>query len=106
MSRELLAGLRDTFQEIDVRLPARRAHWFEFRVLQLAILKLWIDAGNYADAYRKSIDVPVSTNPWSELVAYRGMLAHALPNELNLDRVYAESSDVARILTEVDNAST
>jgi len=48
--------------------------------------------------------VPVATDPWTDLVAYRGVLAHALPGEVNLDRVYYESGEVQRILDEV-NAS-
>lgn len=49
MSTELLTGLRRTLIEIDQRLPSNPVHWREFRVLQLAIMKLWIDAGNYAE---------------------------------------------------------
>lgn len=101
----LVTGLRQTLIEISQRRPVHVDHWNASRVLQLAIMKLWIDAGNYAEMYRKASGVPVATDPWTDLVAYRGVLAHALPNEINLDRVYAESGDVQRILDEVNAAA-
>jgi len=101
---DLITGLRQTLIEISQRRPVYVDQWNESRVLQLAVMKLWIDAGNYAEMYRKAMGVPVATDPWTDLVAYRGVLAHALPCEVNLDRVYYESGEVQRILDEV-NAS-
>jgi hypothetical protein len=102
---DLLSGLRQTLIEISQRRPTNVDQWNESRVLQLAVMKLWIDAGNYAELYRRAIGVPVATDPWTDLVAYRGVLAHALPSEVNLARVYAESGDVQRILDEVNEAA-
>ena len=102
---ELVTGLRQTLIEISQRRPVYVDQWNESRVLQLAIMKLWIDAGNYAEMYRKAIGVAVATDPWTDLVAYRGVLAHALPSEINLDRVYAESGNVQRLLDEVNAAA-
>ena len=50
-------------------------------------MKLWIDAGNYAQAFRREMGLPVRTQPWSVLVGYRGVLAHQLPEDRSDERL-------------------
>ena len=74
-------------------------------MLQLAVMKLWIDAGNYAEAYRRAIDVAARVEPWSQLVGYRGILAHQLPEDLNPDRLWYDVNDSPRVLADIDTAT-
>lgn len=102
---EFLAGLRRTLAEIIQLVPASRAAWDRDRVLQLAVMKLWIDAGNYAESYRRAIGVAAGVEPWSGLVGYRGILAHQLPEDLNHDRLWYDVNDSAAVLADVDTAT-
>lgn len=101
---ELLAGIRRTLAEIIQLVPESRAVWDDDRLLQLAIMKLWIDAGNYAESYRRAIGVATRVEPWSGLVGYRGILAHQLPDDLNFDRLWYDVHDAPHMLTDVNNA--
>lgn len=101
----LLAGLRRTLAKIVQLVPASRDAWTRDRVRQLAVMKLWIDAGNYADAYRRAIGVPNRMEPWSGLVGYRGILAHQLPEDLNDDRPWFDVNDAFRVLADVNAAA-
>jgi len=47
-------------------------------------MKSWIDPGNDAEVHRLEIGVPVRTDPWSELVAFRAILAHTPPRNSTL----------------------
>lgn len=85
---EFLAALRRTLAEIIQLVPDSRDAWDQNRVLQLAVMKLWIDAGNYAESYRRAIGAAARVEPWSGLVGYRGILAHQLPEDLNYDRFW------------------
>ena len=102
---DLLAGLRRTLIEITNRTPSTRELWDENRVLQLAMMKLWIDAGNYAEAYRKAPSVPHRISPWSDLVGYRGFLSHELPENVGADRFWDETHDASELLAEVNAAA-
>lgn len=74
-------------------------------MLQLAVMKLWIDAGNYAESYRRAIGAAARVEPWSGLVGYRGILAHQLPEDLNYDRVWYDVSDASRVLADINTAA-
>lgn len=99
---ELLAGLRRTLAEIVQLVPKSRDAWDEDRVLQLAVMKLWIDVGNYAEAYRKAIGVATRVEPWSGLVGYRGILSHQLPEDLSYDRLWYDVNAASRVLADID----
>jgi len=60
----------------------------------------WITAGNLAEIYRIERGVTTGIEPWSELVGYRHLLAHAL--DISSDRVSADTiADLERILSGV-----
>jgi len=99
---ELLAALRRTLAEIVRLVPESRADWDRERLLQLAVMKLWIDVGNYAEFYRLAIEVGTRVEPWSGLVGYRGILAHQLPEDLNDDRLWEDVRDASQALMDVD----
>lgn len=67
-------------------------------LLRLAIQRLWITAGNYAEAYRVAAGVEAGVAPWSELCGYRSVLAHMLPEEISDDRVWFETIEGAQRL--------
>lgn len=71
-------------------------------VVRLAVERLWITAGNLAEVYRIERGVTTGVEPWSELVGYRHLLAHALPGDISSDRVFADTiADLERILSAV-----
>jgi hypothetical protein len=52
--------------------------------------------------YRIERGVTTGVEPWSELVGYRHLLAHALPGDISSDRVFADTiADLERILSAV-----
>lgn len=98
---ELMEALRQTLTEIIDLTPKSREAWEQDRVLRLAVMKLWIDAGNYAEAYRRAIGAATRVQPWSGLVGYRGVLAHQPPEELNDDRLWYDVNDAQDLLAAV-----
>jgi len=102
---EFLAGLRRTLTEITQLVPESRDAWDRGRVLQLAVMKLWIDAGNYAESYRKAAGLAAGVEPSSGLVGYRGILAHLLPEDLNPDRLWYDMNDAGAVLADIDDAT-
>ena len=102
---EPLEGIRRTLTEIIQLVPESRHAWDEDRLLQLAVMKLWIDVGNYAESYRRAIGVATRVEPWSGLVGYRGILAHQLPEDLNHDRLWYDVHDAPHALAEVNAAA-
>jgi hypothetical protein len=52
------------------------------RLVRWSFERLWVFAGNLADAYCAETGVPVAVEPWSELVAERNVLAHYLPDAI------------------------
>ena len=102
---ELLAAIRRTLGEITQLVPESRDAWDENRLLQLAVMKLWIDAGNYAESYRRAVGVPARAEPWSGLVGYRSILAHQPPEDLNQDRLWFDVREALHTLAEVNAAA-
>ncbi len=99
---ELLGALVAALEELRQLLPDDKVLWDGQALIRLAVERLWITAGNLAEAYRLAKGLPAGIDPWAELAGYRNLLAHALPGDLSPDRVYADSvADVARILGEV-----
>ena len=99
---EALDALIATLEQLDELLPHDKASWDSDVVIRLAVERLWISAGNLAEAYRMEQGVPTGVEPWSELAGYRHLLAHALPGDLSPDRVFADTiADLGRILNDL-----
>lgn len=90
---ELLAGLVRTLDDLATLAALGRPRYDSDPLVRLAVQRLWITAGNYAEAYRISVGGLVAENPWSELYGYRSVLAHALPEEINDERVWFETAE-------------
>jgi uncharacterized protein with HEPN domain len=99
---QLLASLETTLLQIQTLAPSDKAAWDGDGVLQLAVERLWITAGNAAEEYRKAADMPSGVGPWAELYSFRSLLAHALPGQVSSARVWSESvTDLPRLLGQV-----
>lgn len=99
---DLLAGLFRTLEHLARLAAFGRERYDADLLIRLAVQRLWITAGNYAEAYRSAAGVETGTQPWSELYGYRSVLAHMLPEEINDDRVWFETLDgVQRLRNEL-----
>jgi uncharacterized protein with HEPN domain len=101
-SAALLATLESTLRRIETLTPSGKPAWDADEVRQLAVERLWIAAGNLAEAYRKAAELPPGVEPWAELYGFRSVLAHALPGDISSDRVWHETTDdLPRLLAQV-----
>jgi len=99
---EALNGLVETLQRLQRILPADKVTWDSNELVRLASERLWITAGNAAEEYRRAAGVDAGMEPWAELSGYRNRLAHALPEDLSTDRIWADTTaDLPRILIQV-----
>lgn len=99
---DLLAGLSRTLEHLSRIAALGRDRYDGELLLRLAIQRLWITAGNYAEAYRVAAGLEAGTPPWSELYGYRSVLAHMLPEEISDDRVWFETVEgVGRLRAEL-----
>lgn len=99
----LLAVLDSTLRQIQALTPPAKPAWDADEVRQLAIERLWIIAGNAAEAYRKTAELLPGVEPWAELYGFRSVLAHALPGDIASDRVWHETTvDLPRLLDQVE----
>jgi uncharacterized protein with HEPN domain len=89
---QLLDALEATLLRIESLTPADKALWDTDEVLRLAVERLWITAGNTAEEHRRTAGVAPGIDPWAQLYTFRSVLAHALPDELSSDRVWAETT--------------
>jgi hypothetical protein len=89
---ELLVALLGTLDELADLVELGRQRWDADRLVRLAVQKLWIDAGNYAEQYRMAVGIAAGVQPWSALYGYRSVLAHQLPEDLSEDRVWQDST--------------
>lgn len=62
---ELLGALPTTLVRIQQIAPDSKTSWDTDEVRQLAIERLWITAGNLAEAYRKAVGLPAGVEPWA-----------------------------------------
>lgn len=100
---ELLSSLTRELKAIEQLVARGRAAWEGDELLRLAIERRWITAGNYAERYRVAAGIPVATDPWTELYDYRCLLAHAVPELLDSDRIWHDTiSDVGRLCQAVE----
>jgi uncharacterized protein with HEPN domain len=101
-SDEALHDLVDILKQLRQIFPREKETWNREIMVQLAVERLWITAGNLAEEYRIQKGIAVGVEPWSELIGFRHLLAHALPQDLSSDRVFADTaSDLGRILDQV-----
>lgn len=104
MAAELLAGLRRALDQLAGLSALGRGRYDADVLVRLAIQRIWISVGNYAEAYRLSAGVATGAQPWSEMYGYRSVLAHMLPEEINDDRVWFETVEgVDRLRGELGN---
>lgn len=98
----ILDALVATLEQLKQVFPGDKASWNDEILVLLAVERLWITAGNLAEAYRIDRGIAAGIEPWSELVGYRHLLAHALPGDVSSVRVFADTAtDLDRILAEV-----
>ncbi len=99
---EALDALVATLEQLRQVFPVDRAAWDNRLPVRLAVERLWITAGNLAETYRMERGIAAGVEPWSALVGYRNLLAHALTGDISSDRVYADTAaDLHRILMDV-----
>ncbi len=97
-----LAGLSRRLEHLSQLAALGRERYDADVLLRLAIQRLWITAGTYAEAHRVAAGIQAGTAPWSELYGYRSVLAHMLPDEINDDRVWFETIEgVERLRAEL-----
>lgn len=100
---ELLSSLARELKAIEQLIARGRAAWEGDELLRLAIERRWITAGNYAESYRVAAGIAVATDPWTELYDYRCLLAHAVPELLDPERIWHDTiSDVGRLRQAVE----
>ncbi len=99
---EALQALVQTLEQLQAIVPPEKTAWDEDLLVRLAVERLWIVAGNTAEEYRRTARIDAGVEPWAELTAYRNRLAHALPGDLSIDRIWADTtSDLPRIISHV-----
>jgi uncharacterized protein with HEPN domain len=99
---ELLDALIATLEQIERLVPSDRPAWDADERTPLAVERLWIEAGNTAEEYRRSAHVDSAVDPWAELYEYRNRLAHALPGDIDRNRVWRDTTtDIRRLLADV-----
>lgn len=102
---EAHAALLHTLDQLRRILPTSKEGWDRDPLVRLAVERLWITAGNTAEEYRSVAGIDSGIEPWSELVAYRNRLAHALPGDLSADRIWFDTtSDLGRIVADLRSA--
>lgn len=99
---ELLDALIGTLEHIRRLLPAEKQAWDADDRTALAVERLWIEAGNTAEEYRRALHVDPAVDPWAELYEYRNRLAHALPGDIDRNRVWRDTTgDIGRLLADL-----
>jgi uncharacterized protein with HEPN domain len=107
IAAELLAGLRRALDQLAGLAELGRDRYDADVLVRLAVQRLWISVGNYAEVYRLATGIATGTQPWSEMYGYRSVLAHMLPEEINDDRVWFETVEgVDRLRAELGNVSS
>lgn len=88
---EFLDGLADTLHEIETLIALGRTEYDANRLLRWSVHRLWIFAGNSAQVHAERHGIPCSTWPWSDLIGFRGIIAHWTPAQVNDERVWDET---------------
>lgn len=101
----LITQLVELLEQIRDLLPDDKDAWEADLRARLAVERLWITAGNVAEAHRITAGLEAGAEPWAELYRFRNLLAHALPGDLSADRIWAETvTDLPRLLDVVRTA--
>ncbi|MDP9021428.1 MAG: hypothetical protein M3N57_01745 [Actinomycetota bacterium] len=79
----LVDQLVEVLEQISDLLPDDRDVWDDDVRTRLAVERLWITAGNVAEAHRVTAGIDAGAEPWAELYRFRNLLAHALPRDLS-----------------------
>lgn len=107
MSRPLLEQLQEVLATLDELVSLGRERYDTDPLVRWSIQRLWIFAGNRADAHCQTARVAAGLEPWSELIAERNVLAHYLPDDLNDERVWFDTaSDISDLRRQVNEAAT
>ena len=61
-----------------------------------SIERLWIYAGNVAEAHCRADGIDDGVEPWAELIAARNVYAHYRPSQLVPDRLWADTLESHR----------
>jgi hypothetical protein len=56
-----------------------------------SIERLWIYAGNLAEAHCRAEGIDDGVDPWSELISARNVYAHYRPSQIVPDRLWADT---------------
>jgi len=56
-----------------------------------SIERLWIYAGNLAEAHCRAERIEEGAEPWAELISARNVYAHYRPSQIVPDRLWAET---------------
>lgn len=89
---QAVVALVATLEQIRQIFPRDKAVWDGRLLVRLAVERLWITAGNLAESCRVERGLSAGVEPWSVLVGYRHLLAHALPGDISSDRVFADTA--------------
>lgn len=101
-SEELLEALVATLERIRRLVPTAEEAWNADERTTLAVERLWIEAGTTAEEYRRAAHIDPGIDPWAELYEYRNRLAHALPGDIDPERVWQDSTaDIGRLLADL-----
>lgn len=105
--QDSLDALVAALEQLRRILPSDKPTWDDQPVVRLAVERLWITVGNLAETYRTASGIESGIDPWAELAGYRNLLAHALPDDISADRVFADSkADIDRILEQIRALAT
>lgn len=106
MTRPPLDQLREILGALDELVGLGRERFDADRLVRWSIERLWIFAGNLADAHCDTTGVPAGIEPWSEFIAERNVLAHYLPGDINDERVWFDTaSEISGLRQQVDQAA-
>ena len=70
-----------------------------------SIERLWIYAGNLAEAHCREHGLEDGVEPWAELIGVRHVYAHYTPDQIVPDRVWTDSVEGVGRLQRVVNAA-
>jgi uncharacterized protein with HEPN domain len=100
-----LGQLQQVLSRIGELTAVGRQRFDEEDVIRLSIERLWVYAGNLAERHRLDLGLGVGIEPWSELYAYRNLLAHARPGQVPSQRLWQETTlDLPRLSEAVRTA--
>jgi len=104
---ELLASVVGELAAIQELVERGRAAWEADEMLRVGIERRWITAGNCPERYRIAVGLGAAVDPWAELYEYRCLLAPAIPEALDSERIGHDTiSDVGRLLQAVERQQT